>query len=394
MDKTLRILILEDNKADAELIQFELEEGGVAFTAKVVTSEEDFLHGLRAFSPDIILSDYDLPRYTGAFALAEAKNRCPDLPFILVTGAVTEDRAIEILTGGAKDYVMKSRLNRLVPAVRRALAEAEEHRARKMAEQELRAASLYARTLIEASLDPLVTISPDGKVMDVNRATEEVTGVCREQIIGTDFANYFTEPEKARAGYERVFSTGSVKDYPLALRHRSGRITEVLYNSTTYTSETGEVQGVFAAARDVTELKRVEEDLRKAHRDLEAKARERMQALEAEIGERRQTEKALRQSEERQRRSLRAEQAGRGEAADREPGCFRHAASQDLCAPLRTIDGCTRAILAKQGAAFDAETRKRFDQILDSTRAMQELIEDLPAGGPGKSGNGETPPGA
>ena len=270
MAESLRILILEDNPADAELVQFELEEAGISFTAKVVMTEKDFIHEIQAYCPDLILSDYDLPKYNGTLALAEARRSCPDTPFILVTGAVTEDRAIEILTQGAKDYVLKSRLEqRLVPAVRRALAEAKEHRERKKAQEELQAASLYARTLIEASLDPLVTISSEGKVMDVNKATEEITGVSRERIIGNDFSDYFTEPEKARAGYKKVFSDGSVKDYPLAIRNLTGRVTEVLYNATTYKNEKGEVQGVFAAARDVTELKKAEEELYETHRTLE-----------------------------------------------------------------------------------------------------------------------------
>ncbi len=281
MAESLRILILEDNPADAELVQFELEEAGLSFTAKIVMTEKDFIHEIQAYCPDLILSDYDLPKYNGALALAEARRRCPDTPFILVTGAVTEDRAIEILTQGAKDYVLKSRLEqRLVPAVRRALAEAKEHEERKKAEEELQAASLYARTLIEASLDPLVTISSEGKVMDVNKATEEITGVSRERIIGSDFSDYFTEPEKARAGYKKVFSDGSVKDYPLAIRHITGRATDVLYNATTYKNERGEVQGVFAAARDVTELKKAEEGLREAHRTLEQQVAERTADLQ------------------------------------------------------------------------------------------------------------------
>lgn len=129
---------------------------------------------------------------------------------------------------------------------------------RKRAEKELRTASLYARSLIEASLDPLVTISADGKVMDVNKATEFTTGVSRDQVIGSDFSDYFTQPEKAREGYQRVFETGSVKNYPLAIRHTSGHVTEVLYNATVYKNEAGEVQGVFAAARDITEQKEAE----------------------------------------------------------------------------------------------------------------------------------------
>ena len=96
---------------------------------------------------------------------------------------------------------------------------------RKRAEEELRRASLYARSLIDASLDPLVTISKDGKIMDVNQATERATGVDRKALIGSDFSEYFTDPEKARQGYEQVFANESVQDYPLAIRHTSGSVT-------------------------------------------------------------------------------------------------------------------------------------------------------------------------
>ncbi len=129
---------------------------------------------------------------------------------------------------------------------------------RKRAEEALRAASLYTRNLIEASIDPLVTISPDGKVMDVNKATEVITGLSREQLIDTDFSNYFTESAKAKEGYREVFKEGVVRDYPLALRHTSGKTTDVLYNATVFRNEAGEIQGVFAAARDVTELKAIQ----------------------------------------------------------------------------------------------------------------------------------------
>jgi PAS domain S-box-containing protein len=126
---------------------------------------------------------------------------------------------------------------------------------RKRADEQLRAASQYARSLIEASLDPLVTISPEGKITDVNEATIKVTGVARERLIGTDFSDYFTEPEKAREGYQQVFSVGSVTDYPLTIRHNDGRLTDVLYNASVYKDARGKVLGVFAAARDVTEQK-------------------------------------------------------------------------------------------------------------------------------------------
>jgi PAS domain S-box-containing protein len=117
----------------------------------------------------------------------------------------------------------------------------------------------YARSLIEASVDPLVTISPEGKITDVNEATVRVTGAPRERLIGADFANYFTEPEKAREGYQRVFSEGFVTDYPLTIRHAGGRLTDVLYNASVYKDPKGNVLGVFAAARDITGRKKAEE---------------------------------------------------------------------------------------------------------------------------------------
>jgi PAS domain S-box-containing protein len=120
----------------------------------------------------------------------------------------------------------------------------------------------YARSLIEASVDPLVTISPEGKITDVNEATVKVTGAAREQLIGADFADYFTEPEKAREGYQRVFSEGFVTDYPLTIRHSEGRLTDVLYNASVYKDARGSVLGVFAAARDVTGRKKAEERFR------------------------------------------------------------------------------------------------------------------------------------
>ena len=122
-------------------------------------------------------------------------------------------------------------------------------------------ASQYARSLIEASLDPLVTISPEGKITDVNEGSIKVTGVPREKLVGTDFSDYFTEPDKAREGYQQVFAKGFVTDYPLTIRHKDGRLTDVLYNASVYKDAAGNVLGVFAAARDVTEQKRAEAEV-------------------------------------------------------------------------------------------------------------------------------------
>lgn len=135
--------------------------------------------------------------------------------------------------------------------------------------QKLRESALYVRSLIEASLDPLVTIDKEGKIADVNEATEKATGVSRDLLIGSDFCDYFTDPEKAREGYGRVFQEGLVRDYPLAIRDSSGKTTDVLYNASVFRNAKGEVEGIFAAARDITERKRAEDEIRTLNRELE-----------------------------------------------------------------------------------------------------------------------------
>ena len=125
----------------------------------------------------------------------------------------------------------------------------------------------YTRSLIEASLDPLVTISAEGKITDVNEASINVTGISRKNLINTDFSSYFTDPKKAQEGYLQVFEKGFVADYPLTIKHKNGNLTDVSYNASVYKDDKGTVLGVFAAARDVTNQKWVIE-LRKANKKL------------------------------------------------------------------------------------------------------------------------------
>ncbi len=115
--------------------------------------------------------------------------------------------------------------------------------------------SQYARSLIEASHDPLVTISTEGKITDMNQATVHITGIEREKLIGSDFFKYFTEPQKARGVYEEVFANGSVIDSPLTLRHKNGKLTDVLFNGSVYKDDKENVLGVVIVARDVTAQK-------------------------------------------------------------------------------------------------------------------------------------------
>jgi PAS domain S-box-containing protein len=123
---------------------------------------------------------------------------------------------------------------------------------------------VYNRSLIEASLDPLLVIGMDGKIIDVNNATETATGYSRTELIGTEFSGYFIETEQVRTIYQDVFRVGYFRNEPLKIRHRDGHVTLVLYNASLYQDEKGQAVGVFAAARDITDRKEAEDSLRKS----------------------------------------------------------------------------------------------------------------------------------
>ena len=215
---------------------------------------------------------------------------------------------------------------------------------RKQAEAALRKASLYTRSLIEASLDPLVTISREGKITDVNEATEKVTGVARDRLIGSDFCSYFTRPAEARKGYERVFAEGSVCDYPLAVRHASGALTHVLYNATVFKNERGEIEGVFAAARDITDRMLAEQEVRQLNQELEA----RVAARTAELL-----------------------------TLNKELESFTYAVAHDLRAPLRHIHGFSDLLLHDGASTLSPDAQHWLDCILSGTGRMEKLLEDL-----------------
>src|SRR5438270_12272065 len=133
-------------------------------------------------------------------------------------------------------------------------------------DQRLRDQHFYTRSLIESNIDALMTTDPRGIITDVNRQTEALTGCTRDELIGAPFKNYFTDPARAEAGINRVLNEGKVTDYQLTARARDGKQTVVSYNATTFHDRDRRLQGVFAAARDVTELKQYEQSLQQANR--------------------------------------------------------------------------------------------------------------------------------
>jgi signal transduction histidine kinase len=174
MDVSLRILMLEDVATDAELVEYELRRAKIDFEARRVQTREEFQKGLGSYQPALILADYSLPLFGGSSALALARQQCPHVPFIFVSGAIGEERAIEALRNGATDYVLKDHLSRLVPAVLRALQEVEERTRREQAEESLHVA---VRTLGQQAQRLQILHDVDQAILAAQSATEIATAV-------------------------------------------------------------------------------------------------------------------------------------------------------------------------------------------------------------------------
>src|ERR1700684_1268186 len=139
----------------------------------------------------------------------------------------------------------------------------------KLLDQSLRDQQFYPRSLIESNIDALMTTDPSGIITDVNRQMEALTGCTRDELIGAPFKNYFTDPGRAEAGIHRVLNEGRVTNYELTARARDSTLTVVSYNATTFHDRDRKLQGVFGAARDMTELKRFEQTLQQKNVELE-----------------------------------------------------------------------------------------------------------------------------
>lgn len=207
----------------------------------------------------------------------------------------------------------------------------------------------YARSLIEASRDPLFTISLDGKIMDTNQASVRVTDVSKEDLIGSDFINYFTQPELAKKGYEEVFSKGFVVDYPLVLI--DGNLTSVLFNGSVYKDIDGNVIGAVVVARDITELKKAEKEL------IEAKAF-------AELATK-MAEEALIKAEGATRIAVDSVKAKQQ---------FLSNMSHEIRTPMNAIIGFTKVVLKTE---LTSKQREYLQAIKTSGDALIVLINDI-----------------
>jgi two-component system cell cycle sensor histidine kinase/response regulator CckA len=211
MTRPVRVLHLEDSPRDAEMIRHRLDVEDVSCDILVANSKESFETALTREPFDLIISDYNLPGYNGVAALKHAQATQPDVPVILISGTVVEEQAVKCLHIGAIDYLLKDRLDRLVPAVRRALQEAETRRARQRVEAALGKSEARKAAILDSVLDCIVTIDASGTVIEFNVAAVRTFGYTKAEAIGRLLADLIIPPrfrERHGAGLARYLATG------------------------------------------------------------------------------------------------------------------------------------------------------------------------------------------
>ncbi len=256
----LLVLLLEDVAMDAELLEFELKHSGLACEIRRVDSREAYVEALRDFRPDVILSDFSLPQFDGMHALELARAWAVTVPFIVVTGSINEETAVKCMKAGATDYVLKSNLSRIGPAVRTALERERERGERERTQIALRRSEADLRAIFDSTAQALVLLGPESRVRLFNAAAAEAEEHCGGSIgIGVPAARLSLVSEEhlrqALAG-ERVTIEAAPGDGSLRFDITYAPVRD----------DRDAVIGVCITAVDITERRRMDEHLRRAER--------------------------------------------------------------------------------------------------------------------------------
>ncbi|MFQ5794929.1 MAG: HD domain-containing phosphohydrolase [Candidatus Bipolaricaulia bacterium] len=251
MGTPLRVLIVEDSEDDTELLMRELRRNGYDLVFERVDTPEAMNATLDKQSWDIVIADHAMPNFSAPAALTLLQNRGLDLPFIIVSGAISEDVAVAAMKAGAHDYIMKDNLTRLIPAIERELREAEERRERKRAEQALRAREASFRNVITGNADGIIIIDRKGVIHFVNPAAEALLDRKAEEFIDELF------------GFPVV--AGETMELDIIRRDQDVRVAEMRVVETEWEGKSA----YLASLRDITERKRAEEELQQSFERLQ-----------------------------------------------------------------------------------------------------------------------------
>jgi len=259
---------------DHELVREALESGGLSVAVEHVSTREGFMSALDAGRVDLVLSDFALPTFDGLSALEATRRLLPDVPFVLVSGTIGEEAAIESLRGGATDYVLKHRLSRLAPAVRRALEESAERRTRRVAESMLERERRFLLALLDSLEVGVVACDEEGRVTLLNRATRELHGLPADQTPGEGFianprlfsADGRTPLKADEFPLTRALRGEKLRNVEIAIRSETGDVRSVQVGGRPITEGDGRKLGAVVAIHDVTEHRELEKQFRQSQK--------------------------------------------------------------------------------------------------------------------------------
>ena len=268
MPGPLRVLIVEDSVDDTLLIAAELQRGGVDPVFERVETADAMQAALKAHNWDLIISDYSMPQLAGPAAPAIYRQSELDIPFIGISGTVGEETVAEMMKAGAHDYVMKSHLTRLVPAVKRELRAAQERRDRRQAE----AITAYLASIVQSCDDAIIGKTLEGIVVSWNAGAERLYGYSADEMIGRSMSVLIPSyrPEELPEIFEAIKRGESVDGLETVRIRKGGTPVEVSLTISPIKDGTGRIVGASAVARDITRRKQEEDERLGLIKDLTA----------------------------------------------------------------------------------------------------------------------------
>ncbi len=270
MKTDLKILIVEDNPCDIELILYAIKTAGFRFIHEVVMTGISYKKAIREFKPDIILSDYSMPKFNGMKALLIKQDLAPLIPFILVTGAMNEEIAVEVMKAGADDYIIKEHLKRLAPAISHALEQKKLNRYKIQAEAALKESETHFRTLANSGQALIWIAGVDRKVVYFNQPWFNFTGRPLDQELGDGWTNgvHPDDLKQCIATYKEKFDVREKFSMEYRIRHADGNFRWVQDDGTPRYNSNGEFIGYIGHCLDITQHKLAAEKIKKYNEQL------------------------------------------------------------------------------------------------------------------------------